>query len=977
MTTAFAIGSTYHGFLLEQKEYIAEIHSTVFLFTHTVLGCQALAIKNQDANKTFCASFMTVPEDSTGVAHILEHSVLMGSRKYPVRDVFGEIHKGGLMTFLNAMTGSDTTWYPFATRNLKEYFNIMDVYCDVVFNPLLLRSTFEQEGWHYHLENADDPLQFMGVVLNEMKGAYSDPIRALFHHTYQGLMPASTYAHESGGDPRRIPDLSYEQFVEFHRLHYHPSNCTLFFYGDASLDEELAFVQDRFFSRFDQPVAKAAIKEGPGITAPLVIEDTYPVQPGSATGQKTFLAISSAVGTVRDRKLNAAFQIIANILFNSDGSPLKKAIFNASLCKDFGGLFLTNASFKTLMITYLVGTDPEKRDHFLALYKATLTRMVEQGLDRDLMLSELNKYEFTVREEMNKAQRGLDLVNKAMPALKHGGMEPFDALQIDALLAEIRREATENGYFEALIRTYLLDNPATVTVTLAPDPEQMARNLRDEQERLTAFSQSLDQDGRIRLVERTRELMALQATPNSVEELRRLPRLSLEDLDPRPPFHAVQPAQLAGAELLVSDLDTNGICYLDFGLDCSAVPADLLPYLDLFGTIVTEIGTAKKDYMQFAKAINLCTGDFAHSFQVYVRADDRDRVRPVLWLHVKALSAYLEQALSLLTEVLTEVDFSDEHHIEEIVHREFAWAEHSAQSDGYSLASSRAFSHLSRAGQYNDSVHGVRAYLHLRHLAGQYLDNEAKLHEALRRLRDLLFRRQGLIVAITAQDEDIRRFQQFGQGVVNALADTPLAPVQPHFDPTPATQAFTTSAEVVYNVQACTLFADPGQYNGSFEVLRTWLSRDYLWNTVRQMGGAYGCFIQFNHLTGNFGMVSYRDPQVRKTFEAYEALPAAINGLDSLSAESLQQLVIGAYGSTNPHQGPASRGAAARNDYLAGITPAFRQQRIEEIVRTTAQDLRAFAPLFQQLQATRYRVTIGSREKIEQDRDLFSETTEL
>jgi Zn-dependent M16 (insulinase) family peptidase len=973
--TSFALGSTYHGFVLERKEFIPEIHSTVFLFTHAVLGCQALAIKNQDVNKTFCVSFMTVPEDSTGVAHILEHSVLMGSEKYPVRDVFGEINKGGLMTFLNAMTGSDTTWYPFATRNLKEYFSIMDVYCDVAFNPLLLQSTFEQEGWHYHLENSDDQLQFMGVVFNEMKGAFSDPIRALFHHTYQGLMPESTYAHESGGDPRRIPELSYEQFVDFHRSHYHPSNSTFFFYGDAPLDQELAFVQEHFLAKFPQPAAKARIKEGLDVTSPLNIEDSYPVQPGSPLEQKTFMAISSAVGTVHDRKLNAAFQIIANILFNSDGSPLKKAVINASLCKDFGGLFLSNSSIKTLMITYLVGTDLEKRDHFRALYKATLTRMVDQGLDRELMLSELNKYEFSVREEMNKAQRGLDLIGKALPALKHG-MTPFDALQIDDLLAEIRKDATENGYFEQLIRTYLLDNPATVTVSLAPDPDKMAQNLAEEQQRLETYAQSLDAAGRTRLVERTRELMALQAEQNSAEDLRRLPRLSLDDLDARPPFHAVLPSTLDGAELLINNLETNGICYLDFGLDCSSLPLELLPYLDLFATVLTEIGTETKDYMQFAKAINLCTGDFSHSFQVYVRADDRNAVRPILWLQIKALSSYLEQAIDLLTEVLTSVDFSDEHHIEEIVHREYAWAEHSVQSEGYSLASTRAFSHLSRAGQYNEHVHGVRAYLHLKHLAGNYEDEEAKLHAALKQIRELLFRRQGLIVSVTAEDKDIRRFQDLGLSVVRSLSDRTLPAAQPQFAAAPTSQAFTTSGEVVYNVQACTLFPDTARYNGSFEVLRTWLSRDYLWNTVRQMGGAYGCFIQFNHLTGNFGMVSYRDPQVKKTFETYEALPGVISNLE-LSAESLQQLIVGAYGSANPHQGPATRGAAARNDYLAGITPAFRQQRIEEIVRTGAGDLRSFAPLFEQLQASRFRATIGSREKIEQDKTLFNDIVEL
>lgn len=973
--TTFALGSTYHGFTLDRVSFVEEINSTVYLFTHAVLGCQALAIKNQDPNKTFCVSFMTVPEDSTGVAHILEHSVLMGSEKYPVKDVFGEINKGGLMTFLNAMTGADTTWYPFATRNLKEYFNIMDVYCDVVFHPQLLRSTFEQEGWHYHLEKEEDKLQYMGVVFNEMKGAFSDPIRSLFHNIYRGLMPESTYAHESGGDPRLIPDLSFEQFVEFHRSHYHPSNSTLFFYGDADLEEELAFVQDRFMSRFELAVDKAKIKEGVDVSAPLSIEDSYPVQPGSPTTERTFLAISSVIGTIRERKLNTAFQIIANILFNSDGSPLKKAVFNAGVCKDFGGLFLSNSSIKSLMITYLVGTDPEKRDHFLALYKATLTRMVDQGLDRELMLSELNKYEFSVREEMNKAQRGLDLIGKALPAMK-GGMAPFDALEVDALLAEIRREASDEGYFETLIRTYLLDNPATVTVTLAPDTDKMAKNVLEEQQRLEAFSAGLDADGRRQLVERTQELIALQAAANTAEDLRRLPRLGLDDLDSRPPFHEAKVSTLGDAELLVNNLETNGICYLDFGFDCSALPLELLPYLDLFGTILTEIGTATKDYMQFAKAINLCTGDFTHSFQAYVREGERDRVRPVLWLHVKALSSYLDQAIELLTEVLNSVDFSDEHHIEEIIHREFAWAEHSVQSEGYSLAATRAFSHLSLAGQYTEQVHGVTAYLHLKKLAGDYPAGEEKLHAALGQIREILLRRQGMIVSVTAEDKDIARFQQLGLTLVTGLSSRRVAPVPIQSLIAPRTQAYTTSAEVVYNVQACTLFPHPGQYNGCFEVLRTWMSRDYLWNTVRQMGGAYGCFIQFNHLSGNFGMISYRDPQVKKTFEAYEALPSVIGGLN-LSPESMQQLVVGAYGTATPHQGPAAKGASARNDYLTGVTAAFRQQRIEEIVRTGLDDLRRFAPLFRQLEEQRNRVTIGNRDKIEQDKELFGEVTEL
>ncbi len=974
--TTYALGSTYHGFILEKKEEIAEIQSTVYLFTHAVLGCQALAIKNQDANKTFCVSFMTVPDDSTGVAHILEHSVLMGSEKYPVKDVFGEINKGGLMTFLNAMTGADTTWYPFATRNIHEYFNIMDVYCDVVFHPLLLKSTFEQEGWHYHLENAGDAIQYMGVVFNEMKGAFSDPIRALFHHTYGGLMPGSTYAHESGGDPKRIPDLSYEQFLAFHQSHYHPSNGTFFFYGDAPLDQELAFVQDRFLAAYPAPVAKARINEGQQLEQPLLIEESYPVQPGSSTEQKTFIALSSTIGTVHDRKLNAAFQIIANILFNSDGSPLKKAIFNAYLCKDFGGLFLSDSSFRTLMITYLVGSDPEKREQFQSLYKATLTRMVDSGLDRDLVLSELNRFEFSLREEMNKAQRGLDLISKALPAMKHQ-MTPFDALQMDALLAEIRKDALEKSYFEDLIRTSLLENPSTVTVTLVPDPQKMEQNVQEEEQRLKAFAQTLDEHSRRDLVDRTHALKALQAVQNSPADLRKLPRLFRSELDASPPCHIVRPETLAGATLLVNDLDTSGICYLDIGFDCSMLPAELLPYLDLFGTIVTEIGTANKDYMQFAKSTNLCMGGFSHSFQAYLRAGDRRTVRPVLWLHIKALSSFLPQALELVTEVLTSVDFSDRHRIDEIVQREFAWAEHSAQSDGYSLAASYAFAHLSQVGGYNEYVHGIHAYLQLKHLAAHYQDNEEALHAALNQIRSLVFNRRNLLLSVTADATDIGQVQSLGPAVISSLPDQPVVPVTPSFTLGSPSRAFTTAAEIVYNVQACSLFADPSGYHGSFEVLKTWMSRDYLWNTVRQMGGAYGCFIQFNHLSGNFGMVSYRDPQVKRTYDAYDALPSVIRTLE-VSDELLNQLVIGAYSSLTPHQGPASMGATARNEYLTGVTPAFKQQRIEEVLATTAVELKGFAVSFEKAQQTGcYRATIGNGSKIEQDKELFQQITEL
>lgn len=970
--TDFIQGKTYNNFTLIDTQNIAEIRSTVYQFQHQSLGCTALAIKNNDPNKTFCVSFMTVPEDSTGVAHILEHSVLMGSEKYPVHDVFGEINKGGLMTFLNAMTGADTTWYPFATRNLREYFNIMDVYCDVTFFPLLDQTTFEQEGWHFHLENPEDRIEYSGVVFNEMKGAFSDPIRALFHQTYKGLLPGSTYAHESGGDPAHIPDLSYEQFVRFHRDHYHPSNATFFFYGNAPLDQELAFLDQQVLCRFSTPVPKATIEPGQPAKDMVFKETGYPVQPDGDLGQKTFHAVSSIVGTATERKKNTAFQIIAHILFNSDASPLKKAIIEAGLCRDFGGLFLGNSTYIGIMMTYLIGSDQDKRDTFLELYRSTLARMVTNSLDRELVLSELNKYEFSVREEMNKAQRGLDLVGKVLPAMKYD-LDPFTALQTEALLAEIRHDALNNRYFEHLIQQHLLDNPSTVVVTLFPDPEKLQQNTRREQERLEAHARQLDEEQRLALATRTRELIERQSTPNPASSLRLLPRLTVDDLDPAPRMHAVTPSQLAGAELLINDLPTNGICYLDFGFDCSTLAAELLGYLDIFGTILTEIGTSTKDYIQFTKDINLYTGGFSHSFNTYLQFGSRDYVRPVQWLHLKTLSSNLEKALSLLHEVLTDVNLENRQRIREIVQREYAWAEHSIQSEGYTLASTRVFAGLSQAGKYNEYINGSHAYLQLRQLALHYEEEEERFLQALTVIKDRLLRRDGFTLCVTADQADIAQFQQLAPALVHALPTQLPSAAPPVFDRLATSHAFHTSAEVVYNVQGCTLFPDPTQYEGGFEVLKTWISRDYLWNTVRQKGGAYGCFIQFNHLTGNFGVVSYRDPQIDKTYAAYDALEETVEKLE-ISDDMLSQLIIGTYGNLTPHQGPAAKGATARNEYLSGVTPEFKRQRIEQVIRTKTATLRGYAPLFSRFREQAMRATIGNGEKISNAQTTFDQT---
>ena len=970
----FTPGSSYSGFTLKAHRFIQEIDSEVYLFEHILLKCPLLAIKNSDTNKTFSAAFNTIPTDSTGVAHILEHSVLMGSKKYPVKDVFGEINKGGLTTFLNAMTGADITYYPFATRNLKEYFNIMDVYCDVIFNPLLARSTFEQEGWHYHQESKDEPLKFQGVVYNEMKGAFSDPIRFLFHHIFGGLMPGSTYAHESGGDPKNIPDLTYEQFCDFHKKHYHPSNGFFFVYGDAPLEDELKFLQQRFFSTFDQPSSKAVIEKGTLPAEPIFITDRYAVD-STDIKNKTFLAVGTNVSTVAMREENNAFQIIANILFNSDGSPLKNAIISSGLCKDFGGLYLAGSSYRTLMITYLVGSEEAHRDNFLELYRSSLEKMVTEGLDRDLVLSELNKFEFNYREEAGKPQRGLDLISKAMSGLKYD-TDPIANLMSEELIRTLRHKALSNGYFEELIKKFLLDNPSTVTVTLVPDPEKQQQNQEEEQQRLAAYDASVSEQEKIKRIDRTKELMQEQQLPNSLETLSLLPQLNLSDLSTKVEFHKVLPTEMFGQQVLVSELTTNHISYIDIGFDISCLPPELLPWLDLFGTIVTEIGTKRLSYQQFAKEIATCTGSFSHSLTSYTNRQEPDVTRPLFWLHLKCLPDYLERALQLMAEILSSVSFDERSRIGEIVGREFAWAEHAVQSEGYSLPATRVFAHLSLGGKYNEMFNGISAYLATKDLALNYEAKEEHFLATLKKISSLLFNRNNLLLAVTADGKEISHLAGTGSCIVDALADTPVKKYSLPELQLPNHEAFITSAEVVFAVQGGNLLAGGTGYNGHFEVLKTYLSRDYLWNTVRQLGGAYGCFIQFGQISGNLAFISYRDPQVKKTYDAYNGVPDIVAGLD-LPKEVMEQLIIGTYGNFDPLRSAAAKGATARNDYLNGIDIEYKQQRLIEITSTTLADLRSFAPAFADMMPKSYRSIIGNRNKIEADRSLFDILTEL
>ncbi|NOR45256.1 MAG: hypothetical protein GQ534_06675, partial [Candidatus Delongbacteria bacterium] len=576
----FSVDEIYQGFKLTHKEYIEEISSEVLMFEHTKNKAKLTALKNDDDNKTFAISFKTIPTDSTGVPHILEHCVLSGSEKYPLKDVFAELVKGGLSTFINAMTGSDATYYPYSTRNNKEYFNFMSVYLDTTLRPLLTKHTFYQEGWHYELDKADEPAKIQGIVFNEMKGAMSNPVSVLMDKLAATLYPGSTYSVNSGGDPEAIPDLTYEQFVEFHKKFYHPSNSKIFLYGNADLNEELKFINDNYLNSYDYLDVDAKIREGNLITSQQFAEYNYPINPSESDENRSYIVIGTKISTPENIKENIAFAIITNILFNSDASILKKNIMKSGIANDLTGYYDDNAFF-TSMVTFISGSKPSDRDKFLDIYYSSLEELVKNKLDKDLIKAEINNIEFKIKEKTASAQRGISYMFSVLNSMLYE-IDTIKALRISGILAEIKKEALEDNLFENLIEKYLLNRDLSAVVTLNPDKELNAVKLAKESKRVEDYKNSLNDQQIKDLVNFTAKFKIDQETPVSEEDMKKVPKLSLSDIERTSIFRIPEVSEISGVKILTNEHYTNDIIYFSLGMKLDSIPAELLPYMNIF-----------------------------------------------------------------------------------------------------------------------------------------------------------------------------------------------------------------------------------------------------------------------------------------------------------------------------------------------------------------------------------------------------------
>ncbi len=956
---------TTYGFEPIRAQVIPELNTTARLYRHQRTGAQVLSLENDDENKTFGITFGTPPSDSTGLPHIMEHSVLCGSRKYPVKEPFVELLKGSLKTFVNAFTFPDKTMYPLASQNLQDFYNLIDVYLDAVFYPNITPQTLQQEGWHYELDSLDAPLAYKGVVFNEMKGAYSDPDNLLERYVQQSLFPDTIYGVDSGGDPVEIPNLTYEQFKHFHDTYYHPSNALIFFYGDDPPEERLRLV-DAFLKDFDRLDVGFDVPAQPAFETPRRFEYGYAVGEDDGTeSKKGFVTVNWVLSKNTDPQVTLALSILNHILVGTPASPLRRALIDSGLGEDLAGIGFEPDLYQMTFATGLKGVGVEDAGKVEALILETLAGLVEQGDDRDMVEAAVNTVEFARRENNTGSfPRGLMLGWRAVRPWLYGG-DPFSALAFEAPLNAIKaRLAAGDRYFERLTRDHLLENPHRSTVILKPDPQLQKQQEAAEKERLAAVRSGMSDADLQRVLEETTQLRFHQETPDSPEALATIPSLTLEDLEKENKTIPLTVLELHGAPVLYHDLFTNGIVYLDVGLNLYALPQEDLPYMGLFGRALLEMGTDTQDYVRLSQRIGRETGGIQPAtFTSAVMHSDQ----AVAWafLRGKATVAQADDLLAILRDVLLTARLDNRERFRQIVLEEKATQEAQLIPMGHLVIRSRLQAHFNQADWAAEQMEGVSYLFFLRELAEAVDQDWPAVLARLEAIRQRLVNRNNMLCNITLDAGNWAAVQPRLDAFLAAIpaAERTLYGWRPALEP--ANEGLVIPAQVNYVGKGADLYELGYKSHGSIVPIVNYLQATWLWERVRVQGGAYGGFATFDRRSGAFSFLSYRDPNLVATLENYDQTPQFLRQLD-LSEEEMVKTIVGAIGLVDAYQLPDAKGYSSMTRFLTDDTDAGRQRMRDEILATTVADFRRFGDVLEQLNADGTVVVLGSQDAIDQ-----------
>lgn len=970
---------TIHGlaeYEILDEHRVEDVQSDGFILRHKKSGARIAILSNNDDNKVFYIGFRTPPEDETGVPHIIEHTTLCGSKKFPVKDPFIELAKGSLNTFLNAMTYPDKTVYPVASCNDQDFKNLMDVYLDAVFNPNITKyeEIFKQEGWHYELTGKDDELKINGVVYNEMKGAYSSPDEVLSSQIYRSLFPDNTYSKDSGGNPEYIPKLTYEAYLDFYHKYYHPSNSYIYLYGDMDVVERLEWLDKEYLSLYDYKKVNSEINKQPAFDKIKNVEAQYSITMDDSQENKTYLSYNRVVGDTLDEMLYQAFDVLDYALVSSPGAPVKQALIDAGIGDDVYGSY--DAGILQPVFSFVAkNANASQADEFESIIENTLKEVVKTGINKEALLAGINSSEFKFREaDFGQFPKGLLFGLNCLDSWLFDDMKPFIHLECLGTFAKLRK-AVDTDYFEKLIQEYLLDNTHGSSVTVKPK-----RGLGNEREEalakeLSDYKASLSDEEIKKLIEDTEHLKKYQEEPSSDEDLRKLPMLTRADMKKNAmPFSNIED-ELSDVKVVRHDIESNGIDYISFLFDAGDFAQSELGYLGFFTNALGLVSTEKYSYTDLANATNIYTGGISTGTASHPDIKDRNNFVFKLEVKLKVLEKNLDKALELMEQMLLSSDFTDTKRLGELVAQIKARLQANLSSSGHLVAAMRSMSSFSRYALYQDELKGIAFYRSICHIEKELSESPKSVSDKLAAIAKKLFARNRMLISFTGNNEAYGNAKPSLEKVIAGFDKMSAIGNQAEVHFNTAKEAFIDASQIQYVAKTGDFICEGYEYTGALRLLRIILSYDYLWINVRVKGGAYGCMNTFLR-SGESYFVSYRDPNLSDTLDVYDRIPEYIKSF-SPDERDMTKYIIGTFSALDTPMNPEAKGSRSLSAYLEGITYEQIQKERNEILNAQPEDIRRLADLVEAVLKKDSICVIGNENMIKESAGLFENVEKL
>lgn len=955
---------------------VEDVQSDGFILRHKKSGARIAILSNNDDNKVFYIGFRTPPEDETGVPHIIEHTTLCGSKKFPVKDPFIELAKGSLNTFLNAMTYPDKTVYPVASCNDQDFKNLMDVYLDAVFNPNITKyeEIFKQEGWHYELTGKDDELKINGVVYNEMKGAYSSPDEVLSSQIYRSLFPDNTYSKDSGGNPEYIPKLTYEAYLDFYHKYYHPSNSYIYLYGDMDVVERLEWLDKEYLSLYDYKKVNSEINKQPAFDEIKNVEAQYSITMDDSQENKTYLSYNRVVGDSLDEMLYQAFDVLDYALVSSPGAPVKQALIDAGIGDDVYGSY--DAGILQPVFSFVAkNANASQADEFESIIENTLKEVVKTGINKEALLAGINSSEFKFREaDFGQFPKGLLFGLNCLDSWLFDDMKPFIHLECLGTFAKLRK-AVDTDYFEKLIQEYLLDNTHGSSVTVKPK-----RGLGNEREEalakeLSDYKASLSDEEIKKLIEDTEHLKKYQEEPSSDEDLRKLPMLTRADMKKNAmPFSNIED-ELSDVKVVRHDIESNGIDYISFLFDAGDFAQSELGYLGFFTNALGLVSTEKYSYTDLANATNIYTGGISTGTASHPDIKDRNNFVFKLEVKLKVLEKNLDKALELMEQMLLSSDFTDTKRLGELVAQIKARLQANLSSSGHLVAAMRSMSSFSRYALYQDELKGIAFYRSICRIEKELSESPKSVSDKLAAIAKKLFARNRMLISFTGNNEAYGNAKPSLEKVIAGFDKMSAVGNQAEVHFNTAKEAFIDASQIQYVAKTGDFICEGYEYTGALRLLRIILSYDYLWINVRVKGGAYGCMNTFLR-SGESYFVSYRDPNLSDTLDVYDRIPEYIKSF-SPDERDMTKYIIGTFSALDTPMNPEAKGSRSLSAYLEGITYEQIQKERNEILNAQPEDIRRLADLVEAVLKKDSICVIGNENMIKESAGLFENVEKL